>query len=58
MVKLTEYMCNELKGAPIIIATSMDVVARGQAPTHAEVGHGFFIHPNPRSMCIQILART
>lgn len=39
VLKLTDYMCNELKGAPIVIATAVEIVARGQAPLHAEVRH-------------------
>lgn len=38
VLKLTDYMCNELKGAPIVIATAVEVVERGQAPMHAEIG--------------------
>ncbi len=37
VLRLTEYMCNELKGSAIVIATAVDVLSRGQPPAHAEV---------------------
>ena len=37
VLRLTEYMCNELKGSAIVIATAVDVLSRAQPPAHAEV---------------------
>ncbi len=44
ILKLTGYLCNEVKGEKMVVATAVEVVAREQPPLHAQVNSTRTLH--------------